>query len=180
MNKAESFIATLKAGLIGLSFQWAKVKEIDEKKNTITATSLADGLDFFNIMLSLSSENISIPKLESRVLLGMFNKTDGFILFCEEIEKQKSKVGECSYLIEKDEITINEGKNGSLIKVGELQKELKKNNDILQVLLDTVQQPINEPGNGSPSVFATNLNLALKGKSLGKFDENIENEKIKH
>lgn len=72
------------------------------------------------------------------------------------------------------------GKNyGGLIKIEELKTQLQKNNEILTALLSAVEVPVNEPGNGAPSVFQTALKAALTGKAVGDFS-GIENEKVKH
>lgn len=106
------------------------------------------------------------PLKDSKVLCGIVenNPNDAFIIRCTEV----------------DTIIINEGKNGGVTITPKLVDELKKNNEILQALLNTINgSPVTEPGNGSPSALQLAIKTALAGKKLGDFSK-IENKKIKH
>ncbi|WP_288550120.1 hypothetical protein [uncultured Brachyspira sp.] len=84
-----------------------------------------------------------------------------------------------SIIINEDMIKIGGDDLGGLIKINELKKELEKNNQILETILNVCSIPVNETGNGSPSSFQQALNIALKGKTIADFS-NIENTKITH
>ena len=72
------------------------------------------------------------------------------------------------------------GKNlGGLIKVNELKTQLEKNNTILSTFLQTLKNPIPEPGNGSPSAFQSALNTALATAQVADLS-GIESEKVLH
>lgn len=87
--------------------------------------------------------------------------------------------GGAKIVLHEDEICLNGDADGGLIKIKELKKELEKNNQILQTILNVCNSQVPEPGNGTPSAFQQALNIALIGKQTGDFS-NIENEKVKH
>lgn len=88
--------------------------------------------------------------------------------------------GGAKIVLHEDEVYINGGKNGGLIKIEELKKELEKNNQILQSIINVcLNSVVNEPGNGSPSALQTALKSVLAGKQVANY-ANIENEKVKH
>ncbi|PPS21225.1 hypothetical protein [Brachyspira murdochii] len=85
-----------------------------------------------------------------------------------------------SIIINEDMIKIGGDDFGGLIKIEELKKELEKNNQILQAILNIcLGAPIPEAGNGANSAFQLALSAALAGKTIANFS-NIENTKIVH
>lgn len=88
--------------------------------------------------------------------------------------------GEAKIILHEDEIYLNGNDLGGLIKIKELKKELEKNNQILQALLNVISSSvISEAGNGAASSLQAAFKIALAGKTVGDFS-NIENEKVKH
>lgn len=87
--------------------------------------------------------------------------------------------GGAKIVLHEDEIYINGGKNGGLIKTEELKKELEKNNQILQAIINVCKTPVTEAGNGAPSAFQTAMNGVISSLQVANY-ANIENEKVKH
>ncbi len=85
---------------------------------------------------------------------------------------------------------------GGIVKADELKKQLDINNKILNAILEVIKVPLNEPGNGSPSVFQGALKTAIElsfaipsgnpneppipqPPKVGDFS-NIKNDKVQH
>jgi hypothetical protein len=87
-----------------------------------------------------------------------------------------------SYMImcqECDKVIINGGDFGGLIKIQELQKQMKKDSDILQALLDVIKgAPMIQTG-GSPSVLQAALKLKMATLLIGNYTD-IENKNVTH
>jgi hypothetical protein len=67
-----------------------------------------------------------------------------------------------------------------MVKVQELQRQLNKNNQLLQTLLSTLTgPPIRETGNGRPSTLQTALATALGSAEGGDFG-NLASHKVFH
>lgn len=96
-------------------------------------------------------------------------------------DKHLFKVGDLSFEINANGLLLNGDSEGGLIKINELKTEWKKNKAILDGLLQIIGgSPINEPGNGAPSVLQTTLKGALAGKQTGEFKSSFENKKVMH
>ena len=142
----------------------------------------------------------SVPIKDKRAFITNINTNYKVILAFEDLIDEGLKEGEaCIYSsddsgnikakikllkdgsieLEGEKIKLNGDSLGGLIKIEELKKELEKNNQILQIILQVCSIPVNEAGNGSPSVFQQTLNAALQGKTIGNFN-NIENDKVLH
>jgi hypothetical protein len=104
------------------------------------------------------------PKKGSIIYISSLDENNYFVTLYSEIE----------------EIVFGGGEFGGFVKVLELKKNLDKNNELIQSLLNVIQgSPIPEPGNGSPSALQTALVGAIGAKQLGNFND-IENKKITH
>ncbi|MEI0477302.1 hypothetical protein [Brachyspira pulli] len=142
----------------------------------------------------------SVPTKDKRAFIANINTNYKVILAFEDLIDEGLKEGEaCVYStddggnikakikllkdgsieLEGEKIKLNGDSLGGLIKIEELKKELEKNNQILQIILQVCSIPVNEAGNGSSSVFQQALNAALQGKTIGNFN-NIENDKVLH
>lgn len=144
----------------------AKIKDVNEQQRTCTVEF--EGIELTDVRLTAdkNSDSYILPVKNTYVLLAFIenSETDAIVIAYSEIEK----------------IVINNGKNGGLIKIKELEKELKKINSILQAMMNVIKgSAIPEPGNGSPSAFQTALKGALAGKILPDYSK-IENKKILH
>ncbi len=68
---------------------------------------------------------------------------------------------------------------GGLLKWEELQSQLDRVTQILQTLQQSLQTPVNEPGNGSPSAFQAALLTALGTLQLPDYSQ-VESDKVLH
>lgn len=148
-----------------------EVTGVDEAKLSITARQLDTGIELYDIRLVPAMETqansiVSIPKTGALILVGMISNmpSANYMIMCQECEK----------------VIINGGDFGGLIKIEELQKQMKKDSDILQALLDVIMGvTILEPGSSASSA----LQIALKTKmiNLQKGDyASIENKNVIH
>jgi len=55
----------------------------------------------------------------------------------------------------------------NMVRYSKLKEEYDKTKEVLDIFLQTLQTPINEPGNGAPSAFQAALLGALSGKATG-------------
>lgn len=91
------------------------------------------------------------PEEGSNVLVAIVEnlKTEAVIVKCSEVEKVKIKIGEQTLFLDKEGFVFNDGKNGGLVKIGDMvdwMKKLYTDLRILKGLLST--HPV--AGNGSP------------------------------
>ena len=160
---------------------WAEVKDVDWDNKTMTATSISDGLDYFNVLLGIGS-CFRYPKVGSKVILALLqgNKTKTILLVVEEMEQCliTDSTG-FEWHLKSGDLTINGDQFGGIVKAPELKKQVDKNSAILDAMLQVFKTPITEPGMGAPSALNTALNSATSGKLTADLSY-IENEHIKH
>ena len=140
------------------------IVEFEGVKIDVRMTAIVDDDD---------SKSVIIPSVNSSVMIAFIgnSETDAVIVAYSKIEEIS---------INANQITINNGDNGGLIKIEELKKQIAKNNQILQGIMSVISgTPIPEPGNGSPSALQTLLATAIAGKTVADLT-NLENDKIKH
>jgi hypothetical protein len=152
-----------------------KVQSVNKDLNSCEVAPLNGDADLLSVRLnSVGDGNAKIvfyPSVDSLVFVTLINDFQAFVsCFPTEVEEIK---------IECEKVVFNGGDLGGLIKIEELKSELDKINQILQAFLNTLQTPINEPGNGAPSAFQSALNAVLSGKQLPTYND-IEDQKIKH
>lgn len=121
------------------------------------------------------------PKKDSHVVILKKDATEAFLLSCQEIESIELFVGENFKLEVKNngDWSFNDGDNGGLIIVEKLKQQIDKNSRILQNIMNVLDIPVNEPGNGAPSALQQVLNGVLEGSQTADLS-NITNDKIKH
>lgn len=147
------------------------VVSVDTTNQTIDATPLTSksSVNFEGAYLGASEDEktnglLYIPKVGS--LVGIIQQSSIYsrVVLFSEIES----------------ISLLGGAFGGLIKVNELVSELKKANELLNAMMQTISgPPIPEAGNGANSAFQTALAGAIAGKQLPTYSD-IENTKIKH
>ena len=151
----------------------AKVKSVDRDKCTCTVED--NDVEYFGVRLRPITGNntgiVMFPKIDSNIMLVKVEDTEEWAMI-------SATQYDCIQ-IEIESLIINGGENGGLTNTPELVRELNKNNEILQTILQVISAPVNEPGNSNPSAFQAALNLALAGKEVGDFSR-IEDTKIKH
>jgi len=87
-------------------------------------------------------------------------------------DQQIFKVGEMFFEMKADKLLLNGENGGGLLNINELKAAWDQNKAILDALLQVIGgAPINEPGNGAPSVLQATLKAALSGKQSGVFNE---------
>lgn len=156
--------------LIPSSVIIARVMQVDEKELSITVTELDMLTKIYDVRLmpamgEKANSIVCIPKAGSLALIGIINNNPGanYMIMCQECDK----------------VIINGGDFGGLIKIQELQKQMKKDSAILQALLDIINgAPLTQPAN-SPSVLQTALKTRMSALQKGDYSE-IENKNVTH
>lgn len=163
-----------------------KVTTVDKENATFDVEPLDGSAPYQDVQILpvADTSKLSIvmyPKKDSLVTIMKLNETESFLLNCQEIDQLEMAVADDFKLLinENGECILNDGTNGGLIIINKLQQEINKNSQILQTILSVLAVPVNEAGNGSPSVFQQALNLALQGLSTADLS-NITNDKIQH
>lgn len=73
---------------------WVTVEEVDWGKKTMTAKGVADGLEFFDVLLGIGND-FKKPKIGSKCLIGLLEGMDAatFLICAEEVEEAVLTVG---------------------------------------------------------------------------------------
>lgn len=161
----EEAITRLFKRMVKPSFERCKVVKVDKTAKTLVAEPIAGGANFLNVKLtSLASDNnvVVYPKVGTIIIIGVVSGADTYV----------AQVGEF------DTIVYGKGKHGAP-KTKDLVRELNKTNALLNTFLTVLNTPVNEPGNGAPSVFQAALNVALKAHELGDYSQ-IESNKLSY
>lgn len=169
-----------------------EVDSVDEDNQTCNVL-LAEELLVYDVRLCVAMGSdkamFVLPKKGSTIVIAQM---DGGVDFClvqaSEIDKLWCKVEDMTFEMTKDGQVFNGGDNKGLVKVKELtdkinalEKDINKLKQILQTILAT---PVNEPGNGAPSVFQSALNGAMASYYSQQIQEtqqaDIENKDVQH
>lgn len=170
-----------------------KVKSVDEEKQTCVVSPLRGGADYLDVKLtavtsSESTKMVLIPKIGTVVLLGLADgiDTDTFIAKHGEIDSLKITAPKAnvdinidgSILINSDDnILINGGSYGGLIKIDELRTQIEKNTSLLNAIKTAFNSWVLFPGDGGSALKILSQSFtAMPTANLS----NIENEKVKH
>lgn len=89
---------------------WATVKEVDWDKKDMTATSISDGLDYYEVPLGVGTF-YRRPVVGSKVLLGILEgkKAAAVLLDAEDVEELVYTSGESVFTIKKEGYIIKQG-----------------------------------------------------------------------
>jgi len=158
-------------GLIPETVVMAQVTSVDKTALSITVKQSDNELELYDVrimpaMESAANSLVCIPKVGSLCLVGLIHNipASNYMIMCQEC----------------DEIIINGGSLGGLIKINELLAQMKKDTDILQALLSVVLGPtIQEPGSGAPSALQIVMKTKMQSLKVGNYSE-IENKKVTH
>lgn len=157
-------------GLIPEIVVMGTVTEVDEVNLSITVKQSGIEVDLFDVRLvpgmkTAANTVVCIPKVGSLVLVGIISNIGqaNYMIICQECEK----------------IILNGGSFGGIIKIQELQKQMKKDSDILQALLDVIRGvALTQPAN-APSVLQAAFKAKMATLLKGDYSD-IENKNVTH
>lgn len=114
----------------------AIVKEVNNDSYTITASD--DGFEYTDVQLKSIVDNeqlsiIIVPEIDSSVIISELNKSTHFVVKVNEIKELKIMFKDgLNVVLNKDNLVINEGDFGGLIKIDELLKKVNRLEDSLK------------------------------------------------
>lgn len=129
---------------------------IVESIEGMTCTVKVDNLSISDVRLKATNEQsedsiLLTPAIGSSVLIGSIsNDFDNlFVIRANALSEAFLKIGEMSFKLDKNGISINDGKNGGMVKIDEMVKWMQRVYTDLQTLKTTLQaHPV--AGNGAP------------------------------
>jgi hypothetical protein len=157
------------------------VKDVDKTKFTCTVT--VGETDFtevpIRVLISKQASFVEIPAVNSSVVMTFrdANMARPQLLEVDECQEILIKIGNSTLDITDGLFKFNGGSHG-IPKADEIKTQSEKDKDILDGILQVLQTPINEPGNGAPSAFQAALIAAIGTKQSGVWT-GLENDKIK-
>lgn len=141
----------------------ATCKEVDWEEKTMTAVGISDNLEYYDVSLGLGYKFIK-PKVETDCIIGILEGEECVTFLIDAMEVE--------------EIIINEGKNGGLIKIQELTDKVNE-------LVDWCKNHTHTNASFSGTIGSTAVTGAITvpapieaPKELNKSD--FEDENIKH
>lgn len=143
--------------------RWVRVDKVDKENKTMDVMGVVDNLEYYDVQLGLGALCI-YPKPGTTCLVGIIEgqETDAFLISAEEV----------------DEIVLNGGTLGGLVKVGELTERLnlieKDINSLKQALSGWKPSP-NDGGSALKTALSSYFSGSLKETQV----EDIENERVK-
>ena len=143
--------------------RWVTVDTVDKDNRAMDVTGVADQLEYYNVQLGMGALCI-YPKPGTTCLVGIIEgqETDAFLISAEEV----------------DEIVLNGGTLGGLVKVGELTDRLnlieKDINSLKQKLSGWTPVP-NDGGSALKAALSSYFTESLQETQV----KDIENERVK-
>lgn len=143
--------------------RWVRVDKVDRDNRSMDVLGVVDNLEYYDIQLGLGALCI-YPKPGTICLVGIIEgqETDAFLISAEEV----------------DEIVLNGGTLGGLVKVGELTERLnlieKDINSLKQALSGWTPSP-NDGGSALKTALSSYFSDSLKETQV----RDIENERVK-
>lgn len=118
---------------VPIQTEWCEVKEVDWEDKTMVATSLLNGLEYFDILLGLGSI-YKKPKVGTKVLVGIIaNKEACFLIECEAFEemtivsdKSLFTIKEEGFIVKQEDESLQKVLNDLIDRIDDLNKELQK------------------------------------------------------
>lgn len=155
----------------------AQVKSVNEEECTCTLVD-DDGQEFFEVRLRpVTGKNkslLQIPKEGSFVLAVRIESSEEWmVVACDEVEKVQLIVGKSELIVTEDDILMNGGKLGGLIKISELTAKLNEFINVFNThthVVATTGTAVAQSGTAAPT-----QNIA---KPFNKGD--YEDETVKH
>jgi hypothetical protein len=164
-------------------FAYAKVDSVDMQAKTCDATNINDKEDkLIGIKLRVFEGgdvgSYIIPKVGSDIFVAQVAKEESHLIWAAEPDKVVMSANKLVF--DADEIIFNGGANGGIIVWDNLNAQLTKITQFMQVFMSVMATPsIPESGNGAPSSFHAALKLATQTIMLPNYT-NIVETKIKH
>lgn len=159
--------------------RWVTVKEIQWDQKTMTATSVSDGLDYFEVQLGLGSF-YRRPKVGSIALIGtpMQEEAAGFLIDCASLDEEyiEDSTG-FKWHLNEGLLKINGESFEGLVKAPELKLQVDKNTAILEAIQKAFQQWVPSPSDGGAALKAQVATIPTMERADLK---NIQNKKILH
>jgi phage gp45-like len=132
------------------------------KHGKVLVVCQGGNLDSFELSPILQSQEVHLPTLAEGDV-ALYTEAGGWVV-CRNTGT----------------LELNGTDNGGIVKVQELQTQLQKNNQILNILLEVFRgTPISEAGNGNPSSLQATLAEALAFAQVGDFS-NIASSRVLH
>ena len=130
MGAIEEFTRLLKQqqkGAIQPQLIWATVESVDWVNKTMTAKSVVDGLEYFDVLLGLGSFYRK-PKVNTKCLLGVLgNKAAAtFLIEAEAFEEEIYKSGNTEFTIKESGFIVKQGNESLKTVLNDLIDELNK------------------------------------------------------
>lgn len=150
-------------GVKQAQLRWVTVDKVDKGNRTMDVTGIVDQLEYYDVQLGMGALCI-YPKPGTTCLVGIIEgqETDTFLISADEV----------------DEIALNSGTLGGLVKVRELTERLnlieKDINSLKQKLSGWTPVP-NDGGAALKTVLSSYTSGSLKETRI----EDIENEKVR-
>jgi len=170
-----------------------KVESVDEDASTcdvlIYGTDESLIIPDVNLQVGVCDGLQILPVVGSDILLITSTYNKPYIIGYSDVDKYYLQIGDSQMTINNDgTMQFNDGSYEGLVKVQELTDKLNNLendiNDLKTILQSVLTTPVNEPGNGAPSVFQQAMNAALSsyyGQQLTPTQQqDIENPDITH
>lgn len=172
------------AGKSDAPLQLCIVDAVDRSARTVDCTPLDDSAPLLgcNLQACQGSKHgyLLYPKVGSYVLVGLLaGYSAGLVLLTDEVEELQITLGDCSLQMTEQEIVLNGGKLGGIVKVEGLTSRLNAIEDDINKLKRQCSFWVPAPSDGGAALKASLLSWA--SKPLVKTQrEAVENELIKH
>lgn len=158
-----------------------KVKDIDEGQRTCTCEPVDGDADILEVRLQASMGKdkgfVLIPKKDSYVYVGFFNKHAGVILLTEVIDKVMIDIEQTSMLMDQDGVVFN---GGDLHGMCKKQQVMDNYNSLKQYAeaLKAATQAVAVVCDMLVPTTSTTFQAAMAAFSINIQD--VENTKVKH
>lgn len=155
---------------------WGVATEVTETTCTVERD---EAPTLYGVLLNAIDDdlqsNVTVyPKEGSNVLVAIVEnlKTEAVIVKCSEVEKVKIKIGEQTFIMDKEGFVFNDGKNKGLVKIVSMVDWMTKLYTDLQTLKTLLSaHPV--AGNGSPLGLIFNPSIPAPNVPM------FENKEIK-
>lgn len=143
--------------------RWVTVDKVDKDNRTMDVTGVVDQLEYYNVQLGLGALCI-YPTQGTTCLVGIIEgqETDAFLISADEV----------------DEIVLNDGTLGGLVKVRELTGRL----NLIEKDINSLKQKLSGwtpiPNDGGSALKAA-LSSYISESIIETQIKDIENERIK-